>query len=84
MPTNNKAYMLKYMNKWRTPEKHKENATRMRARRKAEKEWKVVKNWDKEVDHIRWVKAGNGKSNIRIISRKLNRRLWAFKANRGR
>jgi hypothetical protein len=72
------------MKKRRTPEKHHENMMRMRARRQAEKEWKVVPNWEKEVDHIRWVKAGNGKSNIRIISRKLNRRLWAMKANRGR
>lgn len=85
MPSNSSEYMSKYMKKYRTTEKQHENMMRMRIRRKLAKEWRVTEG-DKrfEVDHIKWVKAGNGKSNIRIISRTLNRKLWAIKANRGR
>lgn len=84
MVNNTPEYMSKYMDKRRTKDKHKENAMRMVARRKAEKEWKVTKWWDTEVDHKNWVKAGNGASNLRVVSRETNRRLWAEKAIRTR
>jgi len=84
MPSNSSEYMSKYMKKYRTPEKQHENKLRMRARRKAAAEWRVHTGDGKEVDHIKWVRSGNGQSNIRIISRTLNRKLWAIKANRGR
>lgn len=86
MPTNSKQYMYDYQywlnwhKKYRTEEKQKENATRMRARRNAEKKWLVHKWKNDEVDHKNWVKAGNWAGNIRIISRETNRKLGAEKA----
>ncbi len=83
MSNNSKEY------RERTYEKYRKNAQYMRdqvmrvtARRKALKEWKV-KSWDwKEVDHIRWVKYWNWKSNIRILTMLQNRRLGQKKATK--
>lgn len=52
----------------------KDRAQRMRARRAMEKEGKVSKNDDKQVDHKRTLKSGgsNAKSNLRVVSDKTN------------
>lgn len=53
----------------------RERASRNRARREAEREGRVHKGDNKEVDHIRGLASGgsNAKSNIRVVSRKFNR-----------
>jgi len=83
MATNSKAYNKANYKKYRwSKDAIKDRTARNAARKKAEKEWKVSK-WDwKEVDHKKWVKAWNWKWNIRVISQKKNRQLWAKKANR--
>lgn len=52
----------------------KDRAQRMRARRAMEKEGKVSKNDDKQVDHKRTIKSGgsNSRSNLRVVSDKTN------------
>lgn len=52
----------------------KDRAQRMRARRAMEKEGKVSKNDDKQVDHKRTLKSGgsNARSNLRVVSDKTN------------
>ncbi len=51
----------------------KENAARKRARYKLEKEGRVKKHDKKDVDHKNGVKAGNGRKNLRVLSRSENR-----------
>ena len=87
-PANSKSYMNEYMygNNWymKSRSKKDDNASRKRARYHKEKQW-AVKPFDwKEIDHKNWVKAGNGSSNLRVVSRETNRRLWAEKAIRTR
>lgn len=79
MPKNSKEYNKKnYKKYWWSDEAIKERSERNKARRK-----KWLKVGDKrEVDHIKWVKAWNGKKNLRVISQKKNRQLGAAKANR--
>ena len=57
----------------KTPKGLKENAARKRARYKLEKEGRVKKNDKKDVDHKNGVKAGNGRKNLRVLSRSENR-----------
>jgi len=85
MPTNSKEYNKKvYKKYWGSKQWIKDRSQRNSARAKAMKEWKV-KKWDwKEIDHKKWLKAGNGKKNLRVISRKTNRVLWAAKANKSK
>lgn len=85
MVTNSKSYNAKnYKKFWWNKEAISDRSERNKARRKMEKSWKVSK-WDwKEVDHKKWVKAWNGKKNLRVISQKKNRQLWAEKANRNK
>ena len=49
------------------------NTARKSARRAAERKGLVHKGDGKDVDHIRGIKAGNGSSNIRVISASKNR-----------
>lgn len=49
------------------------NTARKSARRAAERKGLVHKGDGKDVDHIRGTKAGNGSSNIRIMSASANR-----------
>lgn len=83
MSTNSKEYNKKnYKKFWWSSEAISDRSERNKARRKMIKAWRVSK-WDwKEVDHKKWVKAWNGKKNLRVISQKKNRQLWAAKANR--
>ena len=80
MVTNSKEYNAMYFPKYMTREKKDENATRKRARYHVEKNGKVKPFDWKEVDHKRWVKAWNGESNLRVISRITNRKLGVEKA----
>lgn len=83
MPSNSPEYIRKNYKKYRwKPKAIAERSERNKARRKMEKSGKVKKHDGKEVDHKRGVKAGNGKSNLRVISRKTNRRLGALKSAR--
>lgn len=85
MATNSREYNKKNYKKYRWNKSAiKDRTVRNAARRKAMKEWKVSKGDWKEVDHKNWVKAGNWKKNLRVISRKTNRTLWAAKANRSK
>jgi len=68
------------MRKYMTKKKKAENAQRKRARYHLEKKGRVKKFDWKEVDHKKGMKGGNGKKNLRVVSRKKNRRLWAKKA----
>lgn len=82
MPTNSKKYYEKNKYKYFVwPKARSKSKMRMRARRIMEKAWKVSK-WDwKEVDHKDSNPNNNSVSNIRVISRYKNRRLWAKKRN---
>lgn len=81
MATNSKAYNKKnYKKYWGSAKAKKQRAQRNKARKMA---W--LKKWDpREADHkkplSKWGK--NTKSNIRVISRKKNRKLWAKIANK--
>ena len=81
MPANSKEYMNKYMREYtKSPIKRHEKVLRTLARRLMMKKWKVSK-WDwKEVDHIKGVSHWNKLSNLRILTRLKNRRLWQKKA----
>jgi len=55
---------------------------RVLARRKMEKLWRVHKGDNLEVDHKRGIKGWNSLSNLRVITRLKNRRLWQKKATK--
>lgn len=55
------------------PEYKKKNSARVAARRKALKSGLVHKGDGRDIDHRRGVEAGNGKSNIRVMSAHENR-----------
>ncbi len=57
----------------KTPQGLKDNAMRKRARYKLEKQGKVKKGDGRDVDHKRGLKGGNGNSNLRVQSKKVNR-----------
>ena len=85
MWTNSKEYQRAYTRKYmKRPWKKKENAARKRARYWMEKAGKVRKFDGKEVDHKRGMKAGNGKKNLRVLPKKVNRALWTKKTLRTR
>lgn len=81
MPTNSKEYMkANYSKYWGTAAAIKKRVLQNAARRQALKEWKVKKNDNMEVDHIKWTEKWNWKNNLRIITMVKNRRLWQKKA----
>lgn len=87
MPTNSPDYRSK--NWWENYKKYqwgkseiKKRSSRNKARRGAIKSWRIWKNSKKEIDHKDWNPMNNGKKNLRVISRKTNRTLWAAKANK--
>ncbi len=55
------------------PEQKKNRAARNAARAKMMAAGKVRKNDGKDIDHVRGVKAGNGKSNLRVMGAGANR-----------
>lgn len=78
MPTNSKEYNKKVYHKyWWRPEEIERRSNRNKARRK---KWLTV--WDpREVDHVNGNANDNSSWNLKIISRTVNRRKWAMKAN---
>ena len=83
MPTNSKEYVKANYAKYRSNDKQREKSKmRMRARRKLMKEWRVSEGDWKQVDHIDGNTKNNSKSNLRVISEKRNKQLWAAKATR--
>jgi hypothetical protein len=56
-----------------TPAQRKEQAARMRARRKMEKAGKVSKGDGKEVDHKNFNTSDNSDDNLRVMPAKKNR-----------
>lgn len=81
MATNSKEYNKKnYSKYWGNDSAIKDRTARNAARRK-----KWLKVWDpREVDHKNWVDGWNWESNLRVISRETNRKLWAEKAIKSR
>lgn len=81
MPANSKAYMKKYMRKYLKNKKNRnDNRSRKRARYKLQKSGRVRVNDWREVDHRNSNPKNNSSKNLRVISRKLNRRRWTLKA----
>jgi hypothetical protein len=70
MPRN---YRKEYDRYHGSEEQKKNRAKRNNARRKLTREGKVSKGDGKDVDHIRGIKAGNGKGNLRVKSKSANR-----------
>lgn len=68
-------YKQEYANYQGTAEQRKKRAMRNSARRKLEQEGKVHKGDGKDVDHrVALAKGGgNGKSNLRVVSKHANR-----------
>lgn len=83
MPSNSPEYVkANYEKYWKNDKQREKSRNRMRARRKLMKEWRV-KEWDgKQVDHIDGNTKNNSRSNLRVISEKRNKQLWAAKATR--
>lgn len=81
MATNSKAYnKANYKKYWGKPSQIKKRSEQNKGRKLA---W--LKKWDpREADHKKPLSKGwkTTKSNIRIISRKKNRSLWASIANK--
>jgi len=66
-------YKKEYKNYQGKPEQIKNRAKRNAARSKMEKAGRVSKGDGKDVDHVRGVGAGNGKSNLRVQPKSTNR-----------
>ena len=68
-------YKKEYREYHGTEEQKKNRAKRNNARRRLEREGKVKKGDGKEVDHKKPLSkgGGNGKSNLRVMSRSANR-----------
>lgn len=71
--TKNRNYAREYKLFQSSTKAKKERALRNKNRRKFEREGRVHKGDGKEIDHIRGIEAGNGKSNLRVVSMKTNR-----------
>ena len=79
MSTNPPGYMRSYYHankeKFNSPKEKKKRNARNRARYKVAKQVGKSKIKGKEVDHIKPLRSGggNGRKNLRIVSRKRNR-----------
>ena len=77
MPYVNKArpYKKEYEEYHGTPKQKRERAQRNAARRAAERDGKVSKGDNKDVDHKKPISKGgsNASSNLRVVSKKSNR-----------
>lgn len=68
-----RKYRKEYDNYQGTEKQKKNRAKRNAARRKMERAGRVKKGDGKDVDHKRGVSAGNGKSNLRVQKKGMNR-----------
>jgi hypothetical protein len=74
MPRRKRDYAKEYRDYQGTPEQIKRRAQRNAARRKMEVAGRVHKGDGKEVDHKNFNTANNSNSNLRVVSRSVNRR----------
>lgn len=74
MPRRKRDYAKEYRDYQGTPEQIKRRAQRNAARRKMEAAGRVHKGDGKEVDHKNFNTANNSNSNLRVVSRSVNRR----------
>lgn len=74
MPQRKRDYAKEYRDYQGTPEQIKRRAQRNAARRKMEAAGRVHKGDGKEVDHKNFNTANNSNSNLRVVSRSVNRR----------
>ena len=74
MPKRKRDYKKEYRDYQGTPEQIKRRAERNAARRKMEAAGRVHKGDGKEVDHKNFNTANNSNSNLRVVSRSVNRR----------
>jgi len=74
MPRRKRDYAKEYRDYQGTPEQIKRRAQRNAARRKMEAAGRVHKGDGKEVDHKNFNTANNSNSNLRVVSRAVNRR----------
>jgi len=74
MPQRKRDYAKEYRDYQGTPEQIKRRAQRNAARRKMEAAGRVHKGDGKEVDHKNFNTANNSNSNLRVVSRAVNRR----------
>ena len=87
MATNSRQYnKANYSKYWWSTKAKKERAARNTARNRAIAAGKVSKGDNKEIDHKKplskwWT---NSPSNLRVVSRKTNRRWWAAIANKNK
>jgi len=79
MPSNSPEYIKANMKYW---DNDKERERRKLANRNRRAKGMYWKGRDKEIDHIDNNPFNNAASNLRVVSRTVNRRKWALKANR--
>lgn len=75
-PAHKRNYKREYAKFQSSTKAKKDRAARNKARRQAQRAGQVRKGDGKEVDHIKPLSrgGGNGRSNRRVVSRKVNRR----------
>jgi len=73
MPRKVRDYADEYKKYQGTPEQRKKRAQRNAARRKMEKEGRVHKGDQKDIDHKSGLAGGNGDKNLRVQSKHENR-----------
>ena len=73
-----------YQKYWWNKKAIADRTARNWARAKMVKAGKVKKGDGKEVDHKKGIAWWNGNGNLRVLSQKKNRQLWAAKANRNK
>lgn len=78
MPKEPRNYREEYQSYHASEKQKKARAARNAARSEAEKEGKVHKNDNREVDHIKPLSKGgsNSAKNTRVVSRETNRRKY--------
>lgn len=68
---SDRNYKKEYQNEKKRPGAHEDKMERQRARRKYDAEG--IDRTGKDIDHIKGVKAGNAKSNLRLRDPQVNR-----------
>lgn len=78
MPSNSPEYIKANKHYWDNPKQRERRKLAMRNRRA---KWMDGAGRDKEIDHIDSNPFNNKASNLRVVSRRVNRIKWAKKAN---